>query len=276
MKTLDTLDNGDRIVRIARADWDGLASATEIAYQDPDAVPPELRATGERLWRAFHPDEAQAEAERRAIASGGALTPADVEATDRDNAADRDLPPGVARLSWSPFTQVCDGCGNRFRLSWEAMASLAETEITGTGRDSDNADDVEARARSMPFGKVADNAEWCLHCVQGDDAPLDEYVGGENPDRVGERPVAAFVAEGVAFFAYPQGGSFMGVRRGDESRSSTLSAPRRRVLLHVPMNADGTPDMENLGEVENPEGIHFDELNGVLGSDFDESEFAGR
>lgn len=72
-----------------------------------------------------------------------------------------------------------------------------------------------------------------------------------------------FHAERTDFYAFPACGSFLGV--SDDG-----------VLLHCPMNADGTPDKENIGGVENAEGIDFADVNAVFGTSFSAADFGGR
>lgn len=277
MKTIGTFGNGDRLVQLSAEEWDGLGTATEIAFQEEDPIPEALRPIAARLFAAFH----NSDLERRAVASVGALTPGDVAETDRDNrrdTPDRSKPPIPAGESytWTPLTNICDGCGNRFRLSWEAFQSIAETEITTVLSDADPAPEIERKARALTLGDVADGAQWCLHCVQGDDAPGAEYVGGQSLTIEGERPIAAFVFESVPYFAYAKGGCFLGRAKQDEGYS----------LLSVAMLIDGSPDRDTLNpeeptaynvvDVTAIEGLDLDAVNVLLGATFTPGDFVGR
>jgi hypothetical protein len=190
MKILDQLPDGGRLVRLTREDWECLQSATEIAFEDETSIPRPIRKAAVAIWEQFHAPENVREIEReidlqrRAIHSGGALTPGDVDANDRDAAAER---------------------------------------------EGQTAKDI-APAFKIPFD-------------------------GEGPN--------------IDFYAWPESGSFLGV--------STEHAPRHaETLWFCPMNADGTADKDNVGEVENIEGIDLDEVNRFFGSAFLPGHFMGR
>ena len=174
--------------------------------------------------------------------------------------------------TWTPLTKICEGCGQRFRLSWGAFESIAETEMATLLMDCDDVRTIEERARKLTFGDVVEGAQYCLHCVSGNDAPTEEYVGGENPLVAGERPVAAFVEDGTPFFRFGPGGSFLG-HSGN-------------TLYSVPMLANGEPDRDalnpekpgaaNVVEVTDASGLDLDEVNLLLGTTFRSADFAGR
>lgn len=54
MKTLHMLTDGTRLVLISREEWDGLATATEIAFEEEECVPEPLREVAASLWHTFH------------------------------------------------------------------------------------------------------------------------------------------------------------------------------------------------------------------------------
>lgn len=243
MKTLDLLENGDRIVRLTAKDWDGIATATEIAFQEEEPIPEAMRATAAHLYETLH---------QEGPAPTRTLAPL----------------PEPEPTRWSPFTRVCDGCGQTFRICWDTILRAVEDEVDNV-QPLEGLDPMEneRRAQGITLAEVVSGIQWCLHCVAGDDAPVDEYVGGVNDKN--ERPVAAFVDENaVPFFAYPRAGCFLGFAVQDGSG--------RKLLLYCPMNADGTADKENVGEVVNPEGLDFTEVNNLLLADFLPEQFPGR
>lgn len=54
MKTLHTLDDGTRLLLVTAAEWDGMATAVELAYEDEESIPPAFRLLAASLFRAFH------------------------------------------------------------------------------------------------------------------------------------------------------------------------------------------------------------------------------
>lgn len=84
----------------------------------------------------------------------------------------------------------------------------------------------------------------------------------------------------VPFFPFPECGSFFGVMHGVEKGNENIVPGDDDVLYSVPMMADGSPDTfenePNIGEVENAEGIDFDDLNAFFGTAFCASDFFGR
>lgn len=245
MKTYETQPDGSRLVRITRNEWEGLAAATDLAYQDPDAVPAEFRPVGETLYRDFH--EEGSGATRRA-------EPAPPPSPDRP-------------WRWSPFTNLCQGCGLRFRLSWDCLSDCVEQGLIGALPDGDDAT-IEAAARAVPLGDVASAAEYCLHCVAGDEAPAEEYVTEGESFAGGGRGVAAFVADyGTPFF--PHGGArvFLGVVARDSASGPALFA--------IPMLPDGSGAKTESYEVRNlvPLGLDLAAVNRVFGSAFTAEQF---
>jgi len=103
---------------------------------------------------------------------------------------------------------------------------------------------------------------------QPSDEPIFEARGSaETVLAIGDR--FGFVKDGVAYFAFPAAGSFLGVGKGEGQR-------KRQTLFACPMNADGTPDKEGDCEVENAEGIDFADVNALFGTSFTSNDFYGR
>lgn len=243
MKTYETLPDGSRLVRVTREEWDGLATATDLAYQDPDAVPVELRPVGESLYRDFH-------------------EPSGATRREREPAPEKPW-------RWSPFTILCQSCGLRSALSWDCLADCVQQGLIGALPDGDAAT-IEKAARAVTLGEVADAAEYCLHCVMGDEAPAAEYVTEGDSFAGGGRGVAEFVVQGVPFFPAVQFNAYLGVyhRRGVFQDSHHL--------VRVPMGKEVAT--ETLTEIEalivtDPAGLDLALINRVLGSEFTPEQF---
>jgi hypothetical protein len=76
----------------------------------------------------------------------------------------------------------------------------------------------------------------------------------------------------ISFFPFPDYGCFLGVTKDYDGQ------PHGWVdtLWFCPMNADGTADQDNVGEVENIEGMDLGVVNRFFGSAFDSADFYGR
>jgi len=71
----------------------------------------------------------------------------------------------------------------------------------------------------------------------------------------------------LPFYPWPEAGCFLAVLQDRGERA---------VLFSCPMWADGTPDMDNIADVENIEGLDLAQVNRFFQTDFEPSEFAGR
>jgi len=218
MKLQDVLADGTRVVAISPLEWDALATATEIAFEDEDPIPTGMRAVAASLYAEFHVSPMTLPKGWEETETGGGCT-----ALHKDgNGAEM-------------FITTC--------LDPRAPSRLSEQSVLGIYRTGDNANGEDLLT-------ITGTAERLL--------------------AVGDR--FAFITEGVPFFAFPACGSFLGVLKN--------------VLLYCPMMADSMPALEgtgregargyDIGEVENSEGIDFDDVNSIFGTSFSHMQFSGR
>lgn len=73
--------------------------------------------------------------------------------------------------------------------------------------------------------------------------------------------------ETILMHAWPETGSYLGVLRDVYEEQP--------VLFHCPMNADGSPDRDNAGDVENIEGLDLAAVNAFFGTAFTPDQFEG-
>lgn len=286
MNTLHTLPDGTRLVLIPAPEWDGLTSAVEIAFQDEESVPEEMREVGGILWQAFHGGHTPAQ--QRIIDDTNAIQ--FERQGERLAASIRPSPEEVAR-----HAKIRDAVDAVVRLLPAALGVRTGVGFTTWHRGSDLAGTVNWSSETYPVVYATPNWEGepstPLNIGDGGDQsdlfgtlPFDatKYVGHEAEGareyvrlitEVLERVAGSFeqVIDGTAtfrMFPWPSGGCFLGVMRD--------SSGAQAVLMSCPMNADGSPDTDNVGDVENIEGLDLGPVNAFFGTAFTDDQFCGR
>jgi hypothetical protein len=309
MKTLLQIDNGDRLVLLTRDEFDGLATATDIAYQDPDCVPEPLREIGDALWRAFHSDAATAQDERaharaipaeavaferlgqrlssdpssldddsaqaRAIASGGALTPEDVIAVSREAEIEREK----ERLG-------------AIHAAADRVIKALPREVAGWERSFDMGGAVSWSRDDDRVVYATPNWEG----IAGTPVSVDE-VDGDQPygvlpfdaTRYVDRPVEVAVLDYLALLlpVLARVGRSVEIKLDGIRPLRLLPWPENGcylgvmfggspTLISAPMHADGSCERDCWGEVSNVEGFDLRAVNAFFGTTFTVDEFSGR
>lgn len=307
MKTLHTLTDGTRLVLISRDEWDGLATATDIAYEDESCVPEPLQEIGRSLWNTFHAVTAdvarpsQAEriaAETTAIAEGLHREAASIEATRAAEARQADEADHYRRAqaasdalcAWLPGS-----IGNWHRdgdtmsgaifwhrpdvravvyatPSWEGLPGTPVAVLVDGSTEQIDRPSLPVDALAF-VGNEEAGADAYVRAI----SPVLDAVFEEYATRKSGKPAFRITIDGdlsLPFYAFPEAGAFFGV----------AAESGKDVLYNVPMGADGQP-AEDVGEGDVCEVTNMSEhgdrdllasINTFFGTQFTPEQFPGR
>lgn len=239
MKTIQTNPDGSKLLLVTAAELRGLEAAVTIAYEDEEAVPEDFQEVGRSLWNDL------------------------VRSSPVPEVAARAFPPA----GWEEY-QTGGGCTalRKEVPGAELMVTVADDPAAPAGADEPSvlgvyplpaSGEYKVDAADDPSASSWTTGEYVLE-VRGSAGHV-LAVG----DRVG------FVSGRLVYVAFKEAGCYLAVGRGEGQRT-------RRTLFYCPMNADGTPDRDSWGEVENPEGINFAEVNSIFGASFSADQFYRR